>query len=275
MHKALFPTKYIRVSSSVILVRKSATPTMGQDYQILLLKRNPGISFGGLYAFPGGMVEQQDHVEPWRDQMPHFFAETGKKHQDFTKRVCVLRELFEETNYLFATKNGNEAKEVDSLENYKGTHKEDFLKFSKACGINPDLDNLRGFQRVASPIGFHPTNDTQFYLYFMDEKKQQERPMILNHEEFTEHKWLSPDEALQMYSDKQIPLFPPQLFLITFLKFLSNSYNHLKDEVAAKLQQSQLSYVSNKMLFFNLAKLAKESGTEADPEGKNLKRVLS
>jgi 8-oxo-dGTP pyrophosphatase MutT (NUDIX family) len=59
MHKFTFPSKYISVSSSVILVRKHAQPQVNsQDYQILLLKRNPNISFGGLYAFPGGMVEK-------------------------------------------------------------------------------------------------------------------------------------------------------------------------------------------------------------------------
>jgi hypothetical protein len=49
--------------------------------------------------------------------------------------------------------------------------------------------------------------------------------MILNEGEFTESKWLSPDEALSMYEQKQIPLFPPQLFLITFLKNLTSSYD--------------------------------------------------
>lgn len=69
MHKFNFPSKYISVSSSVILIRKHTQQTAlsTQDYQILLLKRNPKISFGGLYAFPGGMVEKQDYVEPWRE----------------------------------------------------------------------------------------------------------------------------------------------------------------------------------------------------------------
>ena len=59
--------------------------------------------------------------------------------------------------------------------------------------------------------------------------------MILNEGEFTEYKWLSPDEALTMYEQKKIPLFPPQLVLITFLKFLSSNYDHLKNDIAVKL----------------------------------------
>ena len=67
MHKFAFPSKYIPVSSSVIIIRRQATaaaagaterPSDRSDYEILLLKRNPKISFGNFYAFPGGMIEK-------------------------------------------------------------------------------------------------------------------------------------------------------------------------------------------------------------------------
>jgi len=45
-------------------------------------------------------------------------------------------------------------------------YKEDYIAFSKAAGIVPDIDKMIGFHRVSSPIGFFPTSDTQFYLYF-------------------------------------------------------------------------------------------------------------
>ena len=35
--------------------------------------------------------------------MPGFFKEVGSKYHDFTKRVCALRELYEETNLLYAS----------------------------------------------------------------------------------------------------------------------------------------------------------------------------
>jgi 8-oxo-dGTP pyrophosphatase MutT (NUDIX family) len=37
---------------------------------------------------------------------PLFYSSTGIKYQDFTKRICALRELFEETNMLFAKEDG-------------------------------------------------------------------------------------------------------------------------------------------------------------------------
>jgi len=64
--KITFPSKHIALSASVILVRplpvttsqvtKTPSPL---DYQVLLLQRNPNLSFaGGFYAFPGGKIEK-------------------------------------------------------------------------------------------------------------------------------------------------------------------------------------------------------------------------
>ena len=55
MNKFAFPSKYIPTSSSVIIVRPQK---VRNDYEVLLLKRNPKISFGNFYAFPGGMIEK-------------------------------------------------------------------------------------------------------------------------------------------------------------------------------------------------------------------------
>lgn len=80
-----------------------------------------------------------------------------------------MRELFEETNLLLARMSENEADakhEEPSLEAYNSKYKQDFLHFSKACGIIPNIDKMYGFHRIGTPIGLYPVNDTQFYLYF-------------------------------------------------------------------------------------------------------------
>ena len=71
-HKPTFPTKFINVSASVIIIRRQAQAQANQtfahlknglkpcDYEVLMLKRNPKISFGNFYVFPGGMLEKQD-----------------------------------------------------------------------------------------------------------------------------------------------------------------------------------------------------------------------
>jgi 8-oxo-dGTP pyrophosphatase MutT (NUDIX family) len=70
MNKFAFPSKSIPISSSVIIVRRAqalqSTLKKQSDYEVLLLKRNPKISFGNFFAFPGGMVEKQDQIEAWK-----------------------------------------------------------------------------------------------------------------------------------------------------------------------------------------------------------------
>jgi len=87
------------------------------DYEVLMLKRNPKISFGGYYVFPGGMIEKQDYINPWRENLGEWFKKVGVNYPDFSKRVCALRELYEETNLLLSRRNGIGA-EICSIENY-------------------------------------------------------------------------------------------------------------------------------------------------------------
>lgn len=59
-------------------------------------------------------------------------------------------------------------------------------------------------------------------------------PIILNEAEFTDYKWLTPNQALDLYTNKELPLFPPQVYLITLLKFLTSSYSELRSQYASK-----------------------------------------
>ena len=63
-----------------------------------------------------------------------------------------------------------------------------------------------GFHRVSSPIGFFPTSDTQFYLYFQDDRgsclNQDKQEISLIEAEAVDYKWRSPDTALNLYSHK-------------------------------------------------------------------------
>ena len=101
--KVDYPSKFINLSASVILLRPYQTTVNKLDYQILLLKRNSNLrSFANYFAFPGGMIEKQDYVHKWQANMPSYFS-TMSSVPDFTKRMACIRELFEETNILLAT----------------------------------------------------------------------------------------------------------------------------------------------------------------------------
>ena len=78
-------------AGSIILARPS-----DEGYEILLMKRNPKIVFGGFFAFSGGKVEDQDHFDNWRERYP----EMKSQRLDFSTRVCAIRETFEEIGRL-------------------------------------------------------------------------------------------------------------------------------------------------------------------------------
>ena len=80
MLKVNFPSKVIRLSSSVILICQNPHPSPAIDYQLLLLRRNSKISFGNYYTFPGGGIEKQDYTEKWRNQTPKYFEAVGSKY---------------------------------------------------------------------------------------------------------------------------------------------------------------------------------------------------
>ena len=77
--------------------------TMPNNYEVLLLKRQKDLAFGGYYAFPGGKVEVQDHFETYQSVLPHFSETIGKHFHDFNKRSAAIRELFEECNFMLST----------------------------------------------------------------------------------------------------------------------------------------------------------------------------
>jgi ADP-ribose pyrophosphatase YjhB (NUDIX family) len=81
MIKIGFPSKFIPLSSSIIMVRpkqKSINPNSTFDYQVLMLKRSSKVSFANIYAFPGGVVEKQDYLEKWKSYLPDFYNESIK-----------------------------------------------------------------------------------------------------------------------------------------------------------------------------------------------------
>jgi len=108
-------------------------------------------------------------LNAWREHKPEWFKIVGNNYPDFSKRVCAIRELYEETNLLLARRTDIGA-DICSMQNYLNKYKSDFVQFSKACGISPDIDKMIGFSRVGTPIGMYPVNDTQFYLYFQEDR---------------------------------------------------------------------------------------------------------
>lgn len=131
-------------------------------YEILLLRRNENLrAFPGYYCFPGGVIEDQDSYEHWQEIAPDFTAKND--YVDFNKRVSVIRESFEEVNFLMTS---------NSKDNLRDEYLKDgnFAKFCRSRAMEPDLSNLKAYLRVGGPVNNYPVIESQFYFYFADEK---------------------------------------------------------------------------------------------------------
>jgi len=60
-------------ASTVILLRDGSTTadsdvsTAGEDVEVLMLQKNKNISFGGMWVFPGGRLDEEDYAGEGRD----------------------------------------------------------------------------------------------------------------------------------------------------------------------------------------------------------------
>jgi 8-oxo-dGTP pyrophosphatase MutT (NUDIX family) len=95
--------------SSTVLVLRDA-PDGASPFQVLMVKRHGSVTFPGVHAFPGGVVDPGDERAPGAalpaDQR---WAEGGGGDTEATALpywVAAVRELFEEVGILLAMRGG-------------------------------------------------------------------------------------------------------------------------------------------------------------------------
>ncbi|CAI2373455.1 unnamed protein product [Moneuplotes crassus] len=247
----MFKNVYSKVpkSASVWLVKETSLKN-GFDYTIGFFKRNQNTSFGGFWAQPGGIVDEQDHYDAWEEVYPKYTKSFGHFH-DFTLRMCCLRELYEECSILPAYKN-EDFSIITGEELEKSEYDTDqFHLFCKDREIYPAIDRLSAFKRISPPLSLTQKRvDTQMYFYFLSE--DEEKHIKLNESELTAHKFVSPKEAFESLS-----MFPPQqICTINLSQFCS--FSSLK-EFASDSDKHLISYCEFRAnLFQNNAKLITE-----------------
>jgi len=72
-------------SASVWLVRKTQQQN-NYDYQFNFFKRHAKTKFGGFWAHPGGLLEDQDLFEKWEEEYPDFI-DKFKGYHDLQLRI--------------------------------------------------------------------------------------------------------------------------------------------------------------------------------------------
>ena len=170
--------------------KKSTQTTLSKecDYEVLLLKRNPNIAFGNLWACPGGNLDPEDERSYWSD-VPELVPLLSL--HDFPRRMAAIRELYEECNVLLCRQASSGSDAFVSSSDVRTEYKGNFVTFCKENRLVPAVDRLCAFRRLV-PAFFHADNafDAQFYLYFVE--GDEANSLSMNPKEFTELLWLSP-----------------------------------------------------------------------------------
>lgn len=239
----------LRDASTLILVKEQYN-----DVLVYLLKRNPKSSFmGGLYVFPGGVVNDTDREsdiwEPFIDMSPRqikkkFCSSDFSKEEAMASGIAAIRETLEEAGILIA-----DPKCVSS-EILKRLSKDRFKKNRAPSWFRAEirLENLiLAFSKLfpwshwITPQLVKKRFDTRFYIARIPDNQH----CAVDNFEATDGIWISPVTALEKNLDGIIPLSPPTMVTLTqLLKF--KTFTHLKTEMKKRTWKSP---VSPRMIF--------------------------
>lgn len=212
-------------ASTVILLR----PAAANGFEVFLTRRPDDMPFlGGLYCYPGGRLSKDDCAPAMLERCTGLTPTQARKLLGAHLRpsealglwVAAIRELFEEVGVLVAVDDrGRAPARVDQL---AAKHKNllaksiDFLMLLKSAGLRCDLGALAPFSYWQTPAQFSMRYDTRFFVTALPEGQM---PLTTSYE-VSHSLWLTPERAMKMFADRQLPMiFPTFAALRTLADF--------------------------------------------------------
>lgn len=174
------PVQPIRPAATVIIARDGDADRDGVvEMEIFMLRRTSGAAFaGGMYVFPGGRVESDDHLhayDPFRTgpseaQAPQVAA-LGNEWRGFF--IAGIRETFEESGLLLAYDADGallawrDADHEAKFEAYRHDVHEGRLDLLELCEreqLTLACDHIHFYNRWVTPLGRPRRFDTRFFI---------------------------------------------------------------------------------------------------------------
>jgi 8-oxo-dGTP pyrophosphatase MutT (NUDIX family) len=197
-------------SSTVILLREEG----GADapFSLLMLERHGSVTFPGVHAFPGGVVDPGDHEVPGTLPPEQAWAPPGegdRPPEALPYWVAAVRELFEEVGILLARAgeravDGPLVPELGALRTRLHAG-ERFGPLLAAHGLRPATDALYYFARWITPRQNPRRFDTRFLVGRMPPGQEP----CADGTETVSCRWYAPQAALAAYERGDIMLIPP------------------------------------------------------------------
>ncbi len=198
-------------SSTVILLRDEGGAA--GPFSVLMLKRHGSITFPGVHAFPGGVLDAADaHAAGASLPAEQRWAppDEGDAPPDALPYwVAALRELFEEVGILLAHRGGRlvEGPLTDDLLALRPRlhAREPFGALLSGLGLVAATDRVYSFARWVTP----KVNPRRFDTRFLVARAPAGQEPVIDGTETVAAEWLTPQAALEAYEAARIELIPP------------------------------------------------------------------
>jgi 8-oxo-dGTP pyrophosphatase MutT (NUDIX family) len=207
-----------RVAATVVIVRP-ARPS----FQVYAIRRVAAMTFGGMYAFPGGGVDPADSpggspagsdaVVGWAGHPPDWWAARLRLPAGRARAVvcAAVREVFEEAGVLLAGPRPDAVvgdvgePRWEAARRRLVARQESMTGFLAANGLHLRSDLLLPWSRWVTPE-FEPRRfDTYFFVALLPDGQ---RTRDVSGE--ADHTlWIRPAEALERHAAGDLPMLPP------------------------------------------------------------------
>ena len=170
-------TKNLTPSSSLMIVRDSDV-----GMQVFMMKRSLKSNFGGIWVFPGGILEDQDQDIAKKNYFSGMNEKKAKAilnydRESLTYWIASLRETFEETGALIANRENDsffvptkdEAINLDRLRSDLNNGKISFISILKELKLKIALERLIYVSHWITPDVETKRYTTRFFLTSLNE----------------------------------------------------------------------------------------------------------
>jgi len=203
-------------SATLILVREGV-----EGMEVLLLQRHAASrGMAGMFVFPGGVLEREDGSPALAERCSGpddqgCSEPFGQTNGGLAFRVAAVRECFEEAGVLLARDSGGELNlllpEVgDRFDAHRKALHEGALGFSRFCRLESlalELAQLYNVSHWETPEAATRCFSTRFFAAQMPSRQRVSHDDI----EVTAHRWLTPNAALRVSEQGQLPLMFPTI----------------------------------------------------------------
>ncbi len=238
----------MRQASTVLLLRESAGAL-----EVLMMRRAAAVAFmGGLWVFPGGRLEPDDHSPRALARIP------GHATRTCGERLCSLegerlpadlalglhvaacRETFEEAGVLLARDASGRPCDpalVDTLQSRRaanGTEAGPFLGMLEEHDLFLDIAPLVYWSHWVTPSLEPKRYDTRFFVVPLPEGQAAQADFS----ELTEHAWINPATAAGALERGEITVPPPTLLTLEDLRDSHARHGSLHAMLAAESRRA-------------------------------------